>query len=438
MTEKIKHFIGRVPYATHTTHRIPAPRFDQTSGPGNTDLNPTDDERRILNAAGAAAVDLKRTFDNWVTMGRGLQLLRKKADLLGTRNAFNDLRDQNGLGDRFFNKTQVSKLLRVMDELEAVDKWRATLTEKQRFEWASPDAIIRHCPVFNPPPGADAMRKPSAYAKLERTNDDLARELDAAKAHIAELVFNSGHRRGGGIDRFVGGCVRKFWVFAPLAVAAIGMLPLPLLHRALVVNMQRSGGSALKRLDESDPAFAIAREGIQRWAARCILAQDPEMPAALRDRAADNWRVLLAIADNLGYGEPARLAAVALSANRPDEDPGVRALVDTRTVLKARGVDRIASSALVEALTGLDDGRWNEWRGPKDDRPPRKLTQGELSHLLRPFGIVPKTIWPGRRRPGDKSSRGYLRSQFENVWRAYCPSPDTPTQSSKIIRLPPT
>jgi hypothetical protein len=32
MTEKIKHFVGRVPYATHTTHRIPAPRFDQASG----------------------------------------------------------------------------------------------------------------------------------------------------------------------------------------------------------------------------------------------------------------------------------------------------------------------------------------------------------------------------------------------------------------------
>ena len=187
MTEKMKHFIGRVPYATNTTHRIPALRFDQTSGPGDTDLNPTDDERCILDGARAAAVALKRTFDNWVTMGRGLELLRKKADLLGTRHAFNDLRDQNGLGDRFFNKTRVSKLLRVMDELEAVDKWRATLTVKQRFEWASPDAIIRHCPVFNPPPAANAMRKPSAYAKLERTNDDLARELDAAKAHIAEL-----------------------------------------------------------------------------------------------------------------------------------------------------------------------------------------------------------------------------------------------------------
>jgi hypothetical protein len=46
---------------------------------------------------------------------------------------------------------------------------------------ASPDAIIRHCPVFN---RAGRRRKAQdvAYAKLEQTNDDLGRELDAAKA----------------------------------------------------------------------------------------------------------------------------------------------------------------------------------------------------------------------------------------------------------------
>jgi hypothetical protein len=67
-----------------------------------------------------------------------------------------------------------------------------------------------------------------------------------------------------------------------------------------------------------------------------------------------------------------------VSAHCPDEDP---------VVFQARGGDRIASLALVEALIGLGDGLWNEWRGPKDDRPPRELTQGELSRLLRPFGI---------------------------------------------------
>jgi hypothetical protein len=39
----------------------------------------------------------------------------------------------------------------------------------------------------------------------------------------------------------------------------------------------------------------------------------------------------------------------------------------------ALGFDRVASSALAEALIGLDDGLWNEWHGPHDDRPPRNL-----------------------------------------------------------------
>jgi hypothetical protein len=189
---KTKHFTSIASPSTEKTIRLRLPAIEVRERSAFkkyrrnvVEIETTPDERRILDAAHLASDTLRRTFDNWVTMGRGLQLLRKKADLPGTRIAFNDL--QHGLGDRFFNKTLVSKLLRVMDELEAVEKWRATLTEKQRFEWASPDAIIRHCPVFNPPPAAGAKRKPSAYAKLEQANEDIARELDAAKAHIAEL-----------------------------------------------------------------------------------------------------------------------------------------------------------------------------------------------------------------------------------------------------------
>ena len=57
----------------------------------------------------------------------------------------------------------------------------------------------------------------------------------------------------------------------------------------------------IHRLDEADPALPAAREEIRKWAATCSLASDLEMPPMLRNRAADNWRVLLAIADNLGW-----------------------------------------------------------------------------------------------------------------------------------------
>ena len=134
---KTKHFTYRVPPCTEKAIRLPLPAIDvwerspvEKYRRNIVKFETTPDERRILDAARLASVTLRRTFDKWVTMGRGLQLLRKKADQIGTRNAFNDLRDQHGFGERFYNKTLVSKLLRVMDELEAVEKWRATLTQK--------------------------------------------------------------------------------------------------------------------------------------------------------------------------------------------------------------------------------------------------------------------------------------------------------------------
>jgi hypothetical protein len=106
------------------------------------------------------------------------------------------------------------------------------------------------------------------------------------------------------VSRFVGGWSRRYPTFAPLAIAAIGLLPLPLLHRSIVINMQRSAAQ-LRRLDEAN-AFAWTRKAIRDWAAKVQLIPDPEMPSSLRNRAADNWRSLLSIADSFGYGEAAR------------------------------------------------------------------------------------------------------------------------------------
>jgi hypothetical protein len=288
----------------------------------------------------------------------------------------------------------------------------------------------------------DDVSAPAIYHQIDRRPRttlliDEVDNLSLRNNRVLCSVFNSGHRKGGGSGRFIGGWTQKYPTFAPLCVAAIGMLPLPLMSRAIVINMQRAPADAqLQQLDENDPSFPAARDQIRKWAATCSLARNPEMPSSLHNRAADNWRVLFAIADDLGAGDEARAAALELSANRLDEDPGVVLLTDIRSVFLARGVDRITSAALVAALLGLDDGLWNEWRGRHDNRAPRKLTQAELSRLLRPFGIRPKTIWPLHRGSNARSSRGYMRSQFESAWASYCQT-DTPKQPKReFVRLP--
>ena len=174
----------------------------------------------------------------------------------------------------------------------------------------------------------DNVSPASIYYQLERQPRttwliDEADGLDLSRNHVLRSVFNSGHRRGGCVSRFVGGWSRKYPTFAPLAIAAIGSLPLPLLHRAVVINMQRSA-IPLKRFNRKDAALLWTRRAISDWARNARLDEDPEVPPTLRNRVADNWRVLLAIADSFGRGEAAREAAVALSVDRLDEDAGVR------------------------------------------------------------------------------------------------------------------
>src|ERR1700730_2731674 len=118
------------------------------------------------------------------------------------------------------------------------------------------------------------------------------------------------------------------------------------------------------------------------------------MQEEAHNRAADNWRALLSIADacNPAWGNAAREAAVALSKGL-DEDLSVLLLADIRDIFDRHPtVDRLSSAVIVAELLELADGLWSEWRGLRNDQMPRKLSQGGLALMLAPFGIRPKTI----------------------------------------------
>lgn len=168
------------------------------------------------------------------------------------------------------------------------------------------------------------------------------------------------------------------------------------------------------------------------------------MPKKLRNRAADNWRALFAIADACGggWGRRARDAAVTLARGYFEEDPGVTLLRDIRQVFELKPeTDRIVSAALVAALLDLEGAPWAEWRGLRDDQQPRKLSQGELAKLLAPFRIWPRSIWLGQRTVASKSRKGYVKADFGPAWAAYCGAGGTsgtggtPAQSRKIRHL---
>jgi hypothetical protein len=268
---------------------------------------------------------------------------------------------------------------------------------------------------------------------------DEADNLETASDKLLKAILNAGHRRGATRLHMVRGQLRSFDIFAPMALASIGFLPSTLLHRSVLIAMRRATGP-LKRFDALDfdtqQVFHIVRREIEQWANSVNLATDPALPASLRNRPADNWRVLISVADACGEGwsERAREAAVAMTGGCTDEDHGVVLLTDIRCIFDRLRLDRMASEHIVRELLAIEDGMWSEWRGLKDDQQPRKLSQGELARLLAPFAIKPRTVWPLRRTPSSKSKSGYYRRQFEETWAAYC-EPDTPTQPNNVTYL---
>lgn len=257
----------------------------------------------------------------------------------------------------------------------------------------------------------------------------LVDEADSFLSGNDELrgVLNSGHvRRSAVIVRTVGEDfeARHFSTWCPKAIALIGRLPATLRDRSIEVAMRRrTREEKVERIrqDRLEELGPIARRA-WRWSrdhdAR-LRKTDPEIPDALHDRAADNWRPLLAIADLAGGGWPAkaRRAALALSGQPADDDEpaGVLALLDVANLFEQREEVQLSSETVVEALVAMDERPWPEWyKG-------RPLSKRGLARILSPFNVRPRAVWIAGR-----TVRGYRREDLIEPLRRYCPRRDPP------------
>jgi hypothetical protein len=105
------------------------------------------DEHKIVEGGREALRSLgRRTFDHWMAVGRGIKVLRAKADRLGGTKTFRRLLARHGFDS--LDNSVISKLLKIMDHRRDVEAWRATLSERQQGEWSAPSTLFLHCPIF--------------------------------------------------------------------------------------------------------------------------------------------------------------------------------------------------------------------------------------------------------------------------------------------------
>ena len=233
--------------------------------------------------------------------------------------------------------------------------------------------------------------------------------------------FNSGHIKSlANVTRVRG----SYSTWTPKIIALIGRVPTTMEDRSVIIRMERRAANErverlrLDRLDE----FSHLGLKAGRWAqdhAEQLGEADPATPDEIRsDRARDNWRSLLAVADAIGGDVPcrAREAAIALcrAGEMFDEEVETLLLQDMDGLYRSRHTDRLESQEIVQSLVEMPDRPWVDYaRG----RPLRAI---DLARILSKFRVRPQQ-WAYREARKRKWKRGYLLSDLRETFARYVP-----------------
>ena len=218
--------------------------------------------------------------------------------------------------------------------------------------------------------------------------------------------------------------VVEFPVFAPVALAGLaGKIPKTILDRAVVFHMRhRAADEHIDEFRERDAAVGAAplTERLAGWAAAnfdALAAGRPKMPDGVRDRPAEVWEALIAVADVAGGNWPqrARDACKHSVLDTDDEEPslGIRLLRDLRELFNDGGVDAMFSVDIITALTADEESEWCDlWGKPLDQR--------RLAKELRRYGVRSRTV-----RSRGATSRGYHTDGDDGLAQAWRHYPDS-------------
>jgi hypothetical protein len=255
-------------------------------------------------------------------------------------------------------------------------------------------------------------------------------------------LLNAGFERDTAtIPRCVGQAltIHHFNVFCPKAFAGIGSLPDTIRSRSIRIRLNRKArGEKVERFRKRDAETEakIIRGQLEAWSKltttiRELEGAHPLIPDQLDDRQVDICEPLLAIAESAGGDWPsaARRAVIELcAAENEDDSLGVKLLLNVRDIFESMKVDRMSSADLLEALINQEtDGPWPSWWEHEIKIGNTRGPAAKLARLLKPFSIKPKVI----RMADNTTPRGFMRTDFEEAWKRYCPSSENPDATTQ-------
>ncbi len=247
---------------------------------------------------------------------------------------------------------------------------------------------------------------------------------DAESKRAVLGLLNAGYREGITVPRVLDPRSKKLEhlaVFGPKALTGLDELPHALATRCLRFTMKRRRRDEPLEKLRHRKAQAVAeplRERFTAWATddaiETLADIEPDVPDELSDRMQDACELLVAIADMAAghWPDRARAALVAVTHEAEEaealESRGTQLLADISAAFAALG-EKIATSALLDRLNGLDERPWGGWHDGKG------FQARDVARLLRPYGVRPKTL----KLADGTTAKGYPQGAFDDVFARY-------------------
>jgi len=234
-----------------------------------------------------------------------------------------------------------------------------------------------------------------------------------------EGVLNASYNRGSArVPRATGATgTTDYCTWGAKALCGIGNLPDTIKGRGIIMTLRRKlpTEQVARITPESRDYFKVIASCLARWSADNAIAikeAQPEPAEGINDRAQDNWRQLLAIADLAGgdWPEKARKAAKTLSADITISTcVGAELLCDMKDLFIHVKEEKVTTRQLIQILCLDPDKPWSKFYhgGP--------ITARQISEILQPYQIAPKTI----RLPDGLTLKGYCKNQFTDAFARY-------------------
>lgn len=247
--------------------------------------------------------------------------------------------------------------------------------------------------------------------------DTIFGRVGSSSAHTElRSILNAGYRKGATVPRCVGNQdIKLFKTFAPVALAGLGVLPETIMSRSIVIRMKRAAPN--QHVKPFRLRFAAGELGnIKSRLAAWSMAFGPQLELAfpempVKDRAADVWEPLFAIADLAGekWRKAVDRSCRKLTADESRQAPsaGQALLRDIRDIFHVKGAKTLLTrDILAELYVSEGDVNWSESTfGPQ-----------AIAKVLREYDVQPVQI-----RQGSNVGRGYRFADFGDAWSRYVP-----------------